>query len=332
MRRERRLARRILVVGTDEHAIALMRSCQNHPSLGYEVVGLVGDSEAPTLDGVPVVGPIDRLQELLVAYWATGVVVSIPAVGADVNPITRRLTDAGYHVALSSSLCDIDLKRLRPQDLDGQTLLYVERTVRGGWRAVAKRAFDIVVAFTVLLFSLPVLLVAAIAVKVTSPGPVLFRQRRLGRNGEFFEVLKLRTMVVDAEALLAELRALNEAGGPLFKMRRDPRVTPVGRLLRKLSIDELPQLWCVLRGTMSMVGPRPMLPSEAAALDPDVVHERLRVLPGLTGLWQVSGRSEASFESYCRYDRYYVDNWTLSHDIRICARTIGVVLFGKGAM
>ena len=141
---------------------------------------------------------------------------------------------------------------------------------------------------------------------------------------------KLRTMVVDAEAQKAGLLDRNEMDGPLFKIADDPRITPVGRVLRKLSIDELPQLFCVVRGSMSMVGPRPALPDEAALWD-EQVHERLRVRPGITGMWQVSGRSSTSFEDYKRLDLYYVDNWSLTHDIRICAKTVGVVLSGRGA-
>ena len=155
------------------------------------------------------------------------------------------------------------------------------------------------------------LLVAAIAIKLESRGPVLFRQERVGQDGRRFELLKLRSMVVDAEDQKESLLDRNEADGPLFKMSEDPRVTRVGRLLRKLSIDELPQLVCVLRGTMSMVGPRPALPDEAAQWD-EQTRERLRVKPGLTGLWQVSGRSDSSFEQYRRLDLRYVDNWSLA--------------------
>lgn len=331
MRSRGALRRRILVVGTDAHAIGLVHAYRRRPELGYEVVGFVGDEDIGVREGVRVLGPLSELEPLLEAHRAVGVSVSLPGVSEQaVNDLTRRLTDRGYHVTLSSSLRDIAIGRLRPQEVDGRTMLYVEPTVRGGWRAAAKRGFDIVGASVILLCTAPVLAAAALAVKLTSRGPILFRQVRLGRNGAPLEVLKLRSMVVDAEQRLDDLRHLNEADGVLFKMARDPRVTPVGRVLRKLSIDELPQLWCVLRGDMSMVGPRPMLPSEGDRLDPHVRSERLRVLPGLTGLWQVSGRSYADSED-CRYDRYYVDNWSLSHDLLICLRTIPTVISGRGA-
>jgi exopolysaccharide biosynthesis polyprenyl glycosylphosphotransferase len=199
-----------------------------------------------------------------------------------------------------------------------------------GWRQVCKRTFDIAVAGVVLLLSSLVLLPAALAIKLTSRGPVVFSQVRVGRDGRKFPIYKLRTMVVDAEQLLPSLMDRNEADGPLFKISNDPRVTRVGRILRKTSIDELPQLWNVLRGDMSIVGPRPALPSEAEQWTPEL-HERLHVLPGITGMWQVSGRSDADFEQYQRLDLYYVDNWSLWRDLSIVGRTFGVVLFGKGA-
>jgi exopolysaccharide biosynthesis polyprenyl glycosylphosphotransferase len=257
--------------------------------------------------------------------------VSLSSVHPDeVNRLTRRLTDAGYHVALSSSLRDIDLHRFRPQELDGRTLIYVEPTIRNGWRAIAKRAFDLAFASAMLVLTSPLLLLAAIAIKLESPGPVIFRQQRVGRDGTLFPMFKLRTMVVDAEARKADLADRNESDGPLFKMRDDPRITRVGRLLRKLSIDELPQFWNVARGEMSVVGPRPALPDEVAAWPPDV-HDRLRVLPGITGMWQVSGRADTTFDEYKRLDLYYVDNWSLAHDVQIVAKTFSTVVLQRGA-
>lgn len=331
LRETGKLTRRIVLVGTDAHAIRLLHTYQRNRAFGYEVVGFVGDDDIGQRGGISVLGRLDDLERILKEQQANGVVVSLSSIGQDqVNHLTRHLTDAGYHVALSSTLADIDVTRLRPQQVAGQTMIYVEPVIRGGWRAVAKRAFDIVAAAGLLLLTAPVMLVGAIAIRLEAGGPVLFRQTRVGRNGELFTVLKLRTMSVDAEARKAELLDLNEADGPLFKMAHDPRITRVGRVLRKLSIDELPQLVCVLNGTMSMVGPRPALPDEVAEWDAPL-HDRLRVLPGLTGMWQVSGRSDAGFEQYRRLDLYYVDNWSLAHDLRICVKTLGVVLSGKGA-
>ena len=174
------------------------------------------------------------------------------------------------------------------------------------------------------------MLVAAIAIKRSSPGPVIFAQERVGRDGRPFQVLKFRTMVVDADARKAELADRNEADGPMFKIADDPRVTRVGAMLRKFSIDEIPQFVNVLRGEMSVVGPRPALASEVEQWTDDV-HDRLRVLPGITGMWQVSGRSDTTFEEYKRLDLYYVDNWSLAHDLRIVFKTFSAVIASRGA-
>jgi exopolysaccharide biosynthesis polyprenyl glycosylphosphotransferase len=325
------LRRRVVIVGTDPHAIGILHRCARDPQLGYDVVGFVGDDDLGERSGARMLGRIDELDAILKDANAIGVIVSLGSVPSEqVNALARRLTDSGYHVTLSSSLNDIDITRIRPQLLGGETMIYVEPVIRNGWRAIAKRAFDIVLATTVLVLTLPITLVAIAAIKLDSQGPAFFRQTRVGKDGVLFTMIKLRTMDVDAEARKAELADQNEADGPLFKITYDPRITRVGRILRKFSIDELPQLWCVLQGTMSMVGPRPALTSEVAEWD-DAVRERLRVPPGLTGLWQVSGRSDSSFEQYKRMDLFYVDNWSLLHDLSICAKTVGVVLTGQGA-
>jgi exopolysaccharide biosynthesis polyprenyl glycosylphosphotransferase len=331
MRRAGDICRPVLIVGTDADAVALLHAAERSPQLGYRVVGFVGPDDIGVRGGCSVLGDIDRTEDILEATGATGVLISLRSVDSEVvNRLTRDLTDGGFHVALSSGLHDIDVVRFRAQDLGGRTLIYVEQIERGGWRAVAKRAFDLTIAVVALVLTAPIWIVAAIAVKRTSPGPVIFAQERVGRDGETFKVLKFRTMVADAEARLAELQEQNEADGPLFKMKQDPRITRVGAFLRKLSIDELPQFVNVLRGDMSVVGPRPALPAEVASWSDDV-HERLRVLPGITGMWQVSGRSDTTFEEYKRLDLYYVDNWSLAHDARIVCKTFAAVLAQRGA-
>ena len=181
-----------------------------------------------------------------------------------------------------------------------------------------------------LVLMAPVVAVAAIAIRLDSRGPILFRQTRVGQHASRFQVLKLRSMTTDAEDRLAELRELNEVDGPLFKMAADPRVTRVGKLIRKTSIDEIPQLWNVLRGDMSLVGPRPALPDESEEWDA-LLTQRLRVKPGITGMWQVNGRSSSSFDDYTRLDLYYVDNWSITTDLAILAKTIPAVVLGQGA-
>jgi exopolysaccharide biosynthesis polyprenyl glycosylphosphotransferase len=331
MRRHGQICRPILIVGTDADAIALLHAAQRSPHLGYRVAGFVGPDEIGQRGGVRVLGGIDETLQVLEATGATGVLISLSSVESEVvNRLTRELTDAGYHVALLSGLRDIDVVRFRAQDLGGRTLIYVEQIQRGGWHAVAKRTFDIVVSLAALMLTAPLLLIAAIAIKRSSRGPVIFAQERVGRDGQTFRVFKLRTMVADADAIKHTLADRNEADGPMFKIADDPRVTKAGRLLRRLSIDEIPQFVNVLRGDMSVVGPRPALPSEVEQWTDDV-HERLRVLPGITGMWQVSGRSETTFDEYKRLDLYYVDNWSLAHDARIVLRTVSAVMARRGA-
>ena len=331
LRREGRIGRRIVIVGTDADAIGLLHATQRRPELGYQAVGFVGPDDLGPRGGCSRLGDLDDVNAALEATGATGVMISLASVPPDVvNRMTRQLTDAGYHVALSSGLRDIDLVRFRAQDLDGRTLVYVEQTRRDGWRALAKRTFDVTIALVALAISAPISIAAAIGIKLTSPGPIVFAQERVGRDGHAFRVYKFRTMVADAEARKAELAAYNEADGPMFKMAKDPRITKVGAILRKLSIDEIPQFINVLKGEMSVVGPRPALASEVEQWTEDV-HDRLRVLPGITGMWQVSGRSNTTFDEYKRLDLYYVDNWSLAHDLRIVLRTFSAVLAQRGA-
>lgn len=331
MRRNGEIFRPVLIVGTDADAVSLLHAAQRRLELGYRVVGFVGPDDIGIRGGCTVLGGIEETEDVLTATGATGVLISLSSVDPEVvNRLTRNLTDSGYHVALSSGLHDIDVVRFRAQDLGGRTLIYVEQIERGGWRAVAKRTFDIVVSVVALVLAAPICLVAAIAIKRSSPGPVIFSQERLGRDGVPFRVLKFRTMVQDAEALRPALEAHNEADGPMFKMAADPRVTKIGARLRRLSIDEIPQFVNVLRGDMSVVGPRPALQSEVEQWTDDV-RDRLRVLPGITGMWQVSGRSDVTFDEYKRLDLYYVDNWSLAHDARIVCKTFAAVLAQRGA-
>lgn len=327
------MVRRVVIAGANPEGRDIAAMLQTEPWLGYQVIGFVDDNAPPRepVPGVPLLGGVADLPNVLREFPNTSVIVASSAVDSSVtNRLARDLLDQGVHVELSSTLRDISSQRLTVRPLGRFPVVYVEPVSRGGWRAVAKRGFDIVTAVVGIVVTAPVLLAAAIAVKLDSKGPVLFKQVRVGQDSEPFRVLKLRTMVVDAEAKLADLLEQNEADGPLFKMANDPRVTRVGRVLRATSIDELPQLWNVLRGDMSMVGPRPALPHETEQWDALLV-QRLRVKPGITGMWQVSGRSDTSFEDYTRLDLYYVDNWTLTTDLAIVVKTIPAVLLRKGA-
>jgi exopolysaccharide biosynthesis polyprenyl glycosylphosphotransferase len=334
LRRRGRMLRPVVVVGANAEGFALVHELTTDPSLGYAVVGVV-DNDAVAADTLlphrVATGTFDQTLDAVRRSGATGVIIATTAVDFETsNRLARDLTESGIHVELSNSLRDIHVERLTPRQLGRFPVTYVEPVARHGWRHVAKRALDLAVSLGGLLAASPVLLACAVLVKLESRGPVFFKQERVGQNGKLFKVLKFRTMVVNAEALLIDLRDQNEADGPLFKMKDDPRITRVGKILRKLSIDEIPQLWNVVRNEMSLVGPRPALMREVADWTPEL-HNRLRVKPGITGMWQVMGRSDSSFESYARHDLFYVDNWSLWTDLAIVGKTIPTVLFGKGA-
>jgi exopolysaccharide biosynthesis polyprenyl glycosylphosphotransferase len=333
LRVEGRMVRQVVIAGANPEGRDIAAMLKTEPWLGYDVIGFVDDAapSAEPVPGVPLLGGLADIPRIVRQYPHASVIVASSAVESAVtNRLARDLLDHGVHVELSSTLRDISSQRLTVRPLGRFPVVYVEPVARGGWRMWAKRGFDVVAALAGLIMTAPVMAVAAVAIKLDSRGPVLFGQTRVGRNSEPFRVLKLRTMVADAEARLAELQDLNEADGPLFKMRDDPRITKVGRVLRTMSIDELPQLWNVLRGDMSLVGPRPALPHETEEWDA-LLTQRLRVKPGITGMWQVNGRSDTSFEDYTRLDLYYVDNWSLATDLAILAKTVPVVLLRKGA-
>lgn len=331
-RRSGRCLRPVVIVGTNGEALDLDLSLSD-PSLGYRVVGFVAtdrSSAVPPGDR-PVLAGTANTVAFAHSLGAQGVILATTSLEVGLsNRLLRDLLDGGLHVEMTSGLRDVTPERMIVRPLGRHPVVYIEPARRFGWRAAAKRVFDLVVSSMALVFASPVLLVSAIAIKATSRGPVVFRQERVGRDGVTFDVLKLRTMVDDAEALLDQLMWRNESDGPLFKIADDPRITPVGRVLRRLSIDELPQLWNVIRGEMSLIGPRPALPREVDGWGEEL-HERLRVRPGLTGMWQVHGRSEADFAEYERLDLYYVDNWSIVIDLGILVRTIPAVLGGRGA-
>jgi exopolysaccharide biosynthesis polyprenyl glycosylphosphotransferase len=227
-------------------------------------------------------------------------------------------------------LFQLSLGRVDVEAINGIPLISIKQSSLTGWNLVVKRAYDLILTTVGMTVSAPLWLFIAIAIKLDSPGPVLFRQERAGRHGKPFTVYKFRSMRQDAEAELAKLQNRNEVDGPMFKIRDDPRRTRIGRFIRRSSLDELPQFINVLRGEMSIVGPRPALLSEVAQYQ-DWHRRRLDVLPGITGLWQVSGRSELSFDEMALLDIYYAENWSLGTDIRISLRTVPQIFFGDGA-
>ncbi len=325
-RRTGSMRRSIMIIGDNDEAGDLKAMFAEDTNLGYEVEAVVATSHRPDLASL-----IADVFTCLDQTGAMGVVVAATALPPNhMNRLVRDLLDAGVHVELSSTLADIEPQRLTVRPIGRYPVVYVAPVARHGWRAAAKRTFDVAVSATALLILSPILVVFAVLIKLDSPGPVLFNQQRVGRDGVLFGVLKYRTMVENAEELKASLAHSNQGAGPLFKMKVDPRVTRVGRFLRSTSMDEVPQLWNVIRGQMSLVGPRPALAEETSAWADDL-YGRLRVRPGITGMWQVSGRSGTTFEEYTRLDLFYVDNWSLVVDLTILLRTVPAILKSDGA-
>jgi exopolysaccharide biosynthesis polyprenyl glycosylphosphotransferase len=331
-----RLLTRVLISGSVAHVDDVAAVLEREAWLGFRIVGALIPSSQPlraTPRGVPVVGTTTHTAESVLAEKADMVVFTEGAFPSAVDFRRIAWDLEGHHVqmAVVPSLSDISTGRIAMRPVGGLPLVHVGQPQSLGASRGLKRAFDLLGATALLLLASPVMLVFAIATKIQDGGPVLFRQTRVGRDGVLFECLKFRSMVVDAESQLPGITHLNQnSDGVLFKIARDPRVTKVGALMRRLSIDELPQLINVVNGDMSLVGPRPALPAEVRRYVPDV-QRRLHVRPGVTGLWQVSGRSDLSWEDTVRLDLYYVDNWSLVQDLSILAKTVHAVVRPRGA-
>ena len=314
--------RAIVLVGTAERIAEFEVLLREHLVWRVDVVARV-DATSESLHQLP---------EILYAHPVECVIF------ADASPSSPEVEKAilacetvGVEAWLAVDFVNSSVARARLEDFHGKPLLVLSTGPPVSWQLALKRLGDVLGAAVGLLVLGPLLMLPiAVAIKLTSPGPVLFSQRRSGARGRPFTMYKFRSMVSDAETLRVPLEALNEASGPVFKMKRDPRVTPLGRVLRRTSLDELPQLWCVLKGEMSLVGPRPPIPSEVDRYDP-WHRRRLSMRPGLTGLWQVSGRSDIPFEEWMRLDLQYIDNWSLWLDLRILLCTVPAVLHGVGA-
>jgi exopolysaccharide biosynthesis polyprenyl glycosylphosphotransferase len=333
-RRAGRMQSRVLVVGHPRKAEQLIRQLGGRGGAGFGVAGVCLPEGADTREavlGVPVLGTVADAADLARAVRADAVaVVGSDAITADaVRRLGWDLEGTGIDLAVAVSVTDVAGPRVLVQPVNGLPLVYVDEPRFTGPKYALKTAFDWLAAAAIAVALSPVLLVVAVLVKTTSAGPVLYKQERIGRNGLTFPMLKFRSMVADAHSRLDEAMVDGQVG-LFYKNKNDPRITPLGRVLRRYSLDELPQLFNVLRGDMSLVGPRPQIDREVALYDRKA-HRRLLVKPGLTGLWQVSGRSELTPEESIRMDVYYVENWTLFGDLAILARTLRAVLAPEGA-
>lgn len=332
---------RVLIIGGPYSAAHVVKSLSSVPAAGYRPVGVHLPGASANFDAsafdVPVTGVAADFDSILKTILAAG--VDAVAISAGVNMHPKDLRRLGWELAareigmiMAPALTDVAGPRIHTQPVAGLPLIHVSTPKLTGGKKVAKRAFDIAVSGVLVAALSPVFLIVGLLIRMTDAGPVFYRQERIGLNGTTFNMLKFRSMKVDADTQLQQLLTAQGAGDtPLFKVANDPRITPLGRFLRKYSIDELPQLLNVLNGTMSLVGPRPQREGEVALYD-DAAHRRLYVSPGMSGLWQVSGRSNLSWEESIRLDLYYVENWSLMGDVVILFKTFKAVFASTGAV
>ena len=330
--------RHVVFVGTDTHALELAREVETHPELGCRVVGFIGDDEKsigqPVAPGAAwqVVASIGNIKAFLEAKSVdeTIICLSVKDSFSQIYNVFDLCRELGVVVRLIPRESDLTvLSRLQIESFgDYRVVTFFREKLL--LQLLVKRIMDVVISGIALVLLSPLMLVIAAIIKFTNPGPVFFVQERIGMNRRKFKLLKFRSMVVDAEQRKKELEALNEMDGPVFKVKNDPRVTPIGRFIRKTSIDELPQLINVLKGEMSLVGPRPPLPNEVDKYE-WLHRRRLSIKPGITCLWQVNGRNTVTFVKWMEMDKEYVENWSIWLDIKILARTLPVVLLRHGA-
>ncbi|MDH4139719.1 MAG: sugar transferase [Coriobacteriia bacterium] len=337
MRSRGRLTRRTLVVGSNAEAADVIRVLKGSPGSGLIAVGCLASSQAERLSldfctpEVPCLGAARELKDIVRGHKVDVAIIVSSAFDHDVLArMIAELRGTGVEINVSSGLFEVLTSRVLIREIGGVPLITVRGVSLSKRKLVTKRAFDLAVASSIVLLGSPAWILIALGIKITSPGPVFYKQQRVGRRGSRFGMYKFRSMVADADAQLKALQAENEASGPLFKMKDDPRVTSIGKWMRKFSIDEFPQLINVLKGEMSLVGPRPPLLGEAEEYT-ERHWRRMEVLPGMTGLWQVSGRSRLTFDEMVRLDLFYIENWSVSLDLQLMARTVPAVLFARGA-
>jgi exopolysaccharide biosynthesis polyprenyl glycosylphosphotransferase len=329
--------RHVLIVGTNPRAEEFARTIANRPDLGYELIGFADDEWLGngefSKNGNAVVTGLDRFSEFLRERIVDEVVIALPMKScySQAARIVGECQEQGVMVHTLNSLFDCQQGRLDTKQLDALHLSTYSMTVCEGWPSVFKRLLDIIASSALLLLLTPMFLIVALLAKLDSRGPVFFIQERVGMNKRKFRMFKFRTMVVNAEKQQLALEKLNEADGPVFKIKADPRITRLGKYLRKASIDELPQLLNVLKGDMSLVGPRPLPLRDYQGFDEDRLRRRFSVRPGITCLWQVNGRSSTTFRKWMELDMQYIDNWSLWLDLKILAKTVPAVLGGSGA-
>ena len=329
--------RNVLIVGTSPRAVEFAERIQNNAMLGYRIIGFADEAWAGTdrfrQAGHTLACDLGGLPEFLRKNVVDEVVIALPirSFHDDASRVAAQCEEQGIVVRVLSNIFNLQLSQSRAEELGTDSCVMHYRGVADGWPVVGKRILDFCVALIALIAVSPFMLLAAALIKLTSPGPIFFKQKRIGQNKRRFTIYKFRSMFIDAEERMRQIEHLNEVSGPVFKIKNDPRITPVGALLRKTSIDELPQLLNVLKGDMSLVGPRPLPIRDYEGFSEDWHRRRFSVRPGITCLWQVNGRSSIPFEQWMELDMQYIDRWSFWLDLKILARTIPAVLKGFGA-
>jgi exopolysaccharide biosynthesis polyprenyl glycosylphosphotransferase len=329
--------REMVIVGTNPRAVLFARKIQASPILGYRVLGFVDQEWEGMAEfrkgGYPLASDFEKFPFLLRERVVDEVVLALPmkSLYLQASRVAALCEEQGVIVRVLSNIFNLRLAQSKAGEFEGEAVITLSSGSPENWQRLLKRALDVSLALVAMLLMSPLFLLATLIVKLTSPGPIFFVQERVGLNKRRFRLYKFRTMVADAEGRQREIECLNEASGPVFKIRNDPRVTPAGRFLRKMSIDELPQIFNVLKGDMSLVGPRPLPLRDYQGFDQDWQRRRFSVRPGITCLWQITGRSSIPFEKWMELDMEYIDHWSLGLDFKILAKTIPAVLKGAGA-
>jgi exopolysaccharide biosynthesis polyprenyl glycosylphosphotransferase len=325
---------RVVLIGAGDVGRMVMRNIAARPGLGYQLIGFLDDNPAKGTTNIGrfrALGAVENFPQVLQSEEVDVVIICLPWQShRTVSRLINECEQAQVKAQIVPDLFQLTKNQMRVDDLNGIPLISSREVSIAGGNLILKRGSDLLLAALITLFAFPLGLLIALAVRLDSPGPILYTQVRVGRHGEHFRMYKFRSMVADAEERREEVADLNEASGPLFKIKDDPRRTRVGRWLRRWSLDELPQLINIFRGEMSLVGPRPNLPAEVTQYR-EWHKKRLSVSPGITGLWQVSGRSDLTFDEMVLLDIYYAENWSLGMDFNILLQTIPKVLMGKGA-